>query len=196
MSRYSVSLRTIPALVLFVLAVAAPMAFGQAPGPCPGCPPHHGPGMGPGPAPGPGPGMGPGPMGLGNWWRNPGLKTELGLTDDQVKKIEDAWYASVEAEVDLRAAAEKAHLELARLLHRETLDDEALAKAIDRVTEADAALARNRLQRRVEIAKILTPEQRRKLEELMRQHRGRHGMKGRKGKHHPRRGRRGAPRKN
>ena len=176
---------------LFLLALAAAPALAQAPGmgPGPGGPP---PGPGPAMGPGPGPGMGPGPAGpRGQWWRNPTAREALGLTDEQVKQIEDAWYASVTAETDLRAEAEKAHLELARLLHQETLDDRALGQAIDRVVQADAALARNRLERRVAIARILTPEQRGRLENMMKRRRGPRPPKGGpRGMHHRRHHRR------
>ncbi len=198
MSRNRAVLRAIPAiaLVFLLLAVAAPATLAQAPGP--GAPPPP-PGPCIGPCPGMGPGMGPGPGGpppagpARRWWRNPQVRSALGLTDEQVKQIEETWFSSARDEVDLRAAAEKAHLDLARLLHQERLDTEALEKAIDAVVEADAAISRHRLQGRVAIAKLLTPEQRQKLEQLMRQHRG--PRPGRKGMH-PHRGRRGRARRN
>jgi Spy/CpxP family protein refolding chaperone len=149
------------ALVL-LLALAALPAAAQAP------PPEDDePGAGPG-SPG---GFGPGPGGPGGpdfeWWTSPRLKAQLGLSAEQEKVIQSIMFSSGEKMIDVRAAIDKARLEMVRVLSADAIDDAAAKKAIDRLVEAECQGARLRHVSRVDVAKVLTKDQRAELMQLM-----------------------------
>jgi Spy/CpxP family protein refolding chaperone len=113
-----------------------------------------------------------------SWWSSPDVIERLGLKPDQRKRIEEAVFRSSERLVDLRAEKEKAHLEMGRQLVADTLDDAALEKSINRTAEAQCALEKAQIALRVDIARILTREQRIALRDLVVEHRGGHGPRG------------------
>lgn len=147
------------ALALLLALVALPAAA-QAPP----LPRDDEPGDGPG---GPG-GFGPGPGGPDfEWWNSPRLKAQLGLSAEQEKAIESIMFGAGEKLIDVRAAIDKARLEMARVLSAEAIDDAAAKKAIDRLVDAECAGARLRHVSRIDVAKVLTKEQRVQLTQLM-----------------------------
>ena len=154
------------ALALLLALVALPAAA-QAPP----LPRDDEPGDGPG---GPG-GFGPGPGGPDfEWWNSPRLKAQLGLSAEQEKAIESIMFGAGEKLIDVRAAIDKARLEMARVLSAEAIDDAAAKKAIDRLVDAECTGARLRHVSRVDVAKVLTKDQRAQLMQLMeRRHRDR-----------------------
>lgn len=149
--------RTAAALALLLALLALPALFAPpaaAQVPPPG---DDEPGAGPG---GPG-GFGPGPGGPDfEWWTSPRLKTQLGLSPEQEKAIQSIMFGSGEKMIDLRAAIDKARLEMVRVLSADVIDDAAARKAIDRLVDAECQGARLRHASRVDVAKVLTKEQR------------------------------------
>jgi len=146
-------------LALLLALVALPAAA-QAP------PPDEEPGAGPGGPGGFGPGPGPGGPDF-EWWTSPRLKAQLGLSAEQEKAIESIMYGAGEKMIDVRAAIDKARLEMARVLSADTIDDAGAKKAIDRLVDAECAGARLRHVSRIDVAKVLTKEQRVQLTQLM-----------------------------
>lgn len=111
---------------------------------------------------------------------------QIGATPEQRKKIEDAFYASHQERIDLKAKKAKAGLELKRLLHADTLDEKAVGKATEALVSAESALRRNQIDLMVSLRKVLTADQWATLEQLRRDgrrsgHGGGHGGKGGKG---------------
>ncbi|MDQ7007394.1 MAG: periplasmic heavy metal sensor [Acidobacteriota bacterium] len=102
----------------------------------------------------------------GQWWNHPRIIERLALSDAQVEALDELMFASSERTIDLKAALEKAHLKLGRLLEQETLDTAAIEKAVERVVEIRCALFREELLTRAEVAKVLDLEQRNKLRRL------------------------------
>ncbi|RMG45310.1 MAG: periplasmic heavy metal sensor [Acidobacteria bacterium] len=94
------------------------------------------------------------------WWKNPEAVERLGLTPEQVEQIDRVAYEAADRMIELRAAREKARMALMRLLEKEELDDAAIADAIEKVEKAECELASVQLRARVDIARLLTPEQR------------------------------------
>jgi Spy/CpxP family protein refolding chaperone len=124
---------------------------------------------------GPG-GFGPGGPGGPDfeWWNSPRLKAQLGLSPEQEKAIQSIMFSSGEKMIDVRAAIDKARLEMARVLSADTIEDAAAKKAIDRLVDAECAGARLRHASRIDVAKVLTRDQRVQLMQLMeRRHRER-----------------------
>lgn len=94
------------------------------------------------------------------WWSSPQVKTQLGLSAEQEKAIETILFDAGEAMIDIRAAIEKARLELTRALAAEPIDEAAARKAIDKLVESESAGARLRHTSRFNVAQVLTKEQR------------------------------------
>lgn len=98
------------------------------------------------------------------WWHDPECKARVGLTDAQTAEI-DRIFLSVRDELRAeKAELEKQEAALSRLL-AESSDNEAIVvRTIDRVEAARSALAKTRTLMLYRMHRLLSPEQRRKLE--------------------------------
>ena len=104
----------------------------------------------------------------GRWWTRPRIVERLGLSEAQVRRIEEISYAHQDRAIELRAELDRANLALGRMLEAETIDNEALAAAIDRVVAARCALVRSEIESRAAVAQALDLPQRRMLRQLRR----------------------------
>ncbi|MBP7146505.1 MAG: periplasmic heavy metal sensor [Acidobacteria bacterium] len=100
------------------------------------------------------------------WWTQPRLAERLGLTREQVQAIEKRAFASGDRLIELRAEMEKGRLELVRLLRAEQLEDGQLQAAVNRIVETECAMSRERTMARLDIARLLTRDQRMQLMRL------------------------------
>ena len=117
---------------------------------------------------GPGPmhaGMGMG-MGFGTWWKNSETVAKLQLTDDQVKKIEAAFYNHRLKLVDLRADLEKQELQLHPLLDADQPDEQKVAVQIDQITMARGRLEKENAMMMLGMRRVLTVDQWKKLQTM------------------------------
>jgi Spy/CpxP family protein refolding chaperone len=105
-------------------------------------------------------------MGFGAWWKNSETVAKLQLTDDQVKKIEQAFYNHRLKLVDLRADLEKQELQLRPLLDADHPDEPKVAAQIDQITMARGRLEKERAMMMLGIRRVLTLEQWKKLQTL------------------------------
>jgi len=99
------------------------------------------------------------------WWRNEQSKKELGLTTDQVTKIENIHQSTIgelRQEVD---DLQKCEAKLDRLLETST-DEAVLARQIDRVETARANLNKTRSVMYVRMRLVLNPDQRERLKAM------------------------------
>ena len=99
------------------------------------------------------------------------LKEALGLTDAQVASIENLMSGQRKAAIRQRADQQIARMELEELMRADALDEKAIDAKIRQLTELQAAALRARVEQRVAMRKVLTPEQFQK----WRQMRGRFG---------------------
>lgn len=111
-------------------------------------------------------GAGGGGMHAGKFWKRPQVRRELKLTPDQVAKLEEIFLRNERALIDLRADAEKRQLELGQLLDDPAADERKLEIQVEKTEEARAKLAKARAMMMLEVRKVLTPEQREKLEQM------------------------------
>ncbi len=146
------------ALAALVLAIALPTLAQAAAAPPPGPQAEVG-----------GPG---GPPAMDDWWNSPRIAEKLGLSADQQKKISDMVYQHSGKMIDLRADLQKARMNLHHLLSADTLDDAAIGKAADQLNTAECALNQARVQLRVDIARMLTRDQRVALRDVFRERMG------------------------
>lgn len=102
--------------------------------------------------------------------------SELGLTTDQVQRIEALRAGQRTAMAGKRDAMRSQWKAFGDLLATDPIDRTAAEKTIDVIVKDMADHQRSRLQARVELAEILTPDQRNKLREMERSaHRARRG---------------------
>lgn len=123
---------------------------------CPGCGPRMGRGRG----------FGLDPLGIG---RDPMLRQQLGLTDDQVAKIESAQLEFAKQEIQSRAALRTKRLELAALLRSGNLDRGAIEKKLREVNELELQTRLAWLDHSLAVRNLLTAVQRERLQQLQRE---------------------------
>lgn len=148
--------------LLLIALFVSPMALASEP------PPPPGGGMSEGGGGGGGGGSDPEMEFMANFSE---ISTELGLTEDQQTKIRDLFYNSQKEAIDLRATEQRTELDLRHAMSADTIDEKAVMKALDAHLAADGALKKNRVKLMIDLRKILSTEQWKKLD-AMRSQRG------------------------
>jgi Spy/CpxP family protein refolding chaperone len=149
-----VSLATSLSLAVLLSAGIAAMAQGPEPG------------MGPGSG-GPGFGMHRPPMeealGLrgahGRWWNDPALIEKLKLTDEQRKAMDEILLNHREKLIDMRAAVDKAELEMEPLIGDDQPNEARILAQIDKIAQARAELEKANARFLLAIRGKLSPDQ-------------------------------------
>lgn len=108
-----------------------------------------------------GPGLPP-----GKWWERPKVAQELGLTAEQKEKLEAASLESARAMIDLKAALEKAELDLRVVGDADTLDPRAAREAFAVLQQARMRLESERFELLIKVRQLLTREQWVRLREM------------------------------
>jgi Spy/CpxP family protein refolding chaperone len=111
-------------------------------------------------------------MPSGKWWADRNITQELNLSPDQQSKIESLWMGNRRILIGQRAALERGQLDLAELLARDSIDEDAALKAFDRVAAARHNLERTTFLMRVQIKNLLSSDQQQKLEAIAQSRRG------------------------
>jgi Spy/CpxP family protein refolding chaperone len=96
----------------------------------------------------------------------------LGLSAAQVAKLKQDVFDTHAKQIDLRARADKARLEISKLLAAPKVDQAAVNRRIDEAAAARAELHKTRLGLLLRTRDALTPEQRAKLDEMIKAHGG------------------------
>ena len=123
-------------------------------------------GIGPG-MPGPGFGMHRppletilGPHGAqGRWWNNPAVVEKLKLSDDQRQQMDAILLNHREKLIDMRAAVEKAELQLEPLVGTDQPNESQILAQIDKVAQARAELEKANARFLLALRAKLTPDQ-------------------------------------
>jgi Spy/CpxP family protein refolding chaperone len=97
--------------------------------------------------------------GEGKWWKNPELAQKLGLTDDQISKMEKIFQDHRLQLIDLHAALEKQEVLLEPMINAEHPDEQQTLERIDKVAQARADLEKSNARMLFAIRNVLTPEQ-------------------------------------
>ena len=122
---------------------------------------------GPGEGSGPGFGMHRPPMeralGLrnpqGRWWNDPAMVEKLKLSDDQRKAMDGILLNHREQLVDMRAAVEKAELEMEPLMQDDVPNEARVLAQIDKIAQARAELEKANARFLLAIRAKLSPDQ-------------------------------------
>ncbi len=102
----------------------------------------------------------------GRWWNNPHMIETLKLTDDQRKSMDGILFDHREKLIDLRAALEKAELEMQPLMSASQPDEKAMVTQIDKIVAARAALEKANAMFLLDIRMKLTPDQWKQLQAM------------------------------
>jgi Spy/CpxP family protein refolding chaperone len=155
-------------MVLLVMMLAGTLAVAQerTPGPPPPGPdgrdgmmrmPRHG--------------FGPG-MGMGGWWKNSELATELKLTDQQKQQLEKTFTDYRLQLIDQRAAVEREETKLQPLMDADQIDKAKVSTQLDALIAARSKLEKTSAMMHVAMREILTPEQWKQLQSMHMRRRG------------------------
>ncbi len=107
----------------------------------------------------PGGGQRGGPQHGFTFWRSEKVIEELSLTPDQIQQLEEIEYSNRMESMDPEARLKKARLELDHLLSQKTLSSEKIASLTEEITSVSAERVKIGLKKKIEIRKVLTPEQ-------------------------------------
>ncbi|HEX4488569.1 MAG TPA: periplasmic heavy metal sensor [Terriglobales bacterium] len=148
-------------LVLSCIVWTASNSFAQQPGPRgPDGPPHgpDGPGMREGGGRGPGgPHLQLGPP--GRWWNDADIAKRVGLSPEQVKKMDDIFTANRLKLIDRFAAVQKEETIMEPLVSAEPPDENKLLAQIDKVAQARAELEKANARMLLELRGQLSHDQ-------------------------------------
>ena len=111
---------------------------------------------------------------LANLVKNPSFRERIGITPEQVQKIETQTFDFRKALIDNRATLEVKNLELRQLLSAETPDRSAIDQKLQEISVARLAQSKAMIDFRLDMRTALTPEQRQKLRQMRQgfRHRG------------------------
>jgi len=99
----------------------------------------------------------------GRWWGNPDLVQKLGITNDQVKRMDDILQQHRLRLVDLHANLDKQELLLDPLVNADQPDEARILAQIDKVAQARADLEKANARMLLDIRRVLTADQWQKL---------------------------------
>ena len=106
------------------------------------------------------------PRGPGKWWNTDKFKQELKLTAEQSSRIEQIFQASFGPMRATKQELDREEAGLSRLMENPDADEGDVSRSVDRVEAARCVLSKNRTMMLFRIHRILTAEQRAKLDEL------------------------------
>jgi len=122
-----------------------------------------------------------GPMGPRDWWNDPEVREVIGLSQDQVDKIDALAVKLQKQEIENRAQMQLTEIDIEQAFKAQSLDEAKIKSLIEKMANLKAAEVKAHAQFRLDVAKILTNEQREKLKVFLRQkmeQRGRFGAPG------------------
>jgi len=102
----------------------------------------------------------------GKWWKDSGLMKRIGVSDDQVTKIEKIFQDHRLQLIDLHADLEKQEAILEPLVEADQPVESQVAAQIDKVAQARAKLEKSDALMLLAIRRVLTVDQWKKLREI------------------------------
>ena len=104
--------------------------------------------------------------GPGKWWKDSALMQNIGVSDEQVQKIEKIFQDHRLELIDLHAALEKQEAILEPLIEADQPDETQVIAQIGKVAQARATLEKSNAQMLLAIRRVLTVNQWKKLRDL------------------------------
>ena len=103
----------------------------------------------------------------GTWWRNPEVVGGIGLSSDQVKKIDGIFLESRIQLIHMHASIEEEQLRLEPLLDANPVNEQAALAQISKIADTRADLEKANAKMLLAIRNVLTPDQWTKLQQPM-----------------------------
>ena len=100
------------------------------------------------------------------WWKDSALMQKIGVSDEQVQKIEKIFQDHRLQLIDLHAALEKQEAILEPLVEADQPDETQVIAQIDKVAQARASLEKSNAQMLLAIRRVLTVDQWKKLRDV------------------------------
>jgi len=97
------------------------------------------------------------------------FSSELGLSAEQTQRVEEIRLKSERKAIKLKADLKLAQLDLRSLLQKDYPDKGAVYKKVEEIGALRTRLEKNRIDTRLEVHNLLSPEQRKKLREAARE---------------------------
>jgi Spy/CpxP family protein refolding chaperone len=95
----------------------------------------------------------------GDFWKSPEAVKRIGLSPDQVKKLDDLSLAGKLQMIHLHAAVEEQEVMLHATMSDATLDEHKAEAEIDKAADAHAALEKADAKLKLSLRSVLTPDQ-------------------------------------
>ena len=112
---------------------------------------------------------------------------ELGLTDEQIESMREVRYDFEKAQIGLRAELKTSRLELRHLMMQEKPSQGEISKLVDRIADTQKELLEQRVEKKLAMKEILTPDQFKKFIKMRGEHgKRRMGVRRDDRPHHPR----------
>ncbi len=105
----------------------------------------------------------------GRWWRDPGVIQRLGLSGQEIERLEQAYLESKRRLIQNKGDLEAERFELEALFGKNNFNENAAIQQHDKLEQKRTALAQSRFQFVLEARKILGPERFQKLADLYQQ---------------------------
>ena len=102
------------------------------------------------------------------WWKDPKIASELDLSKDQVKRIEQIFASYKKRIARYRKQLNKSEVELKKELQNPNAKKEDVLKLIDGIENTKAAYTRSKVEMFLRVKDVLTPEQVGKLHKIKR----------------------------
>lgn len=116
-------------------------------------------------------------------WRNPKIIQELGLTNEQVKGLREADFAHREKRLQLKYKVDGLRLEMKKLFSTDPVNEAEVLQLAQKISDQKGKLFVRKIESRLEVRKLLTGDQLKKLKRFDFHHHARHGKKYGKAKH-------------
>ncbi len=105
-------------------------------------------------------------FGSPEWWKNPEIVQEIGISDTQVQKLDQLALDQRLKMIDLRAAAEREEVRLRSLMEAANPDENQIMGQIDKVSTQRTQVEKAEVQYRLATRRVLTPEQWKKFQSM------------------------------
>lgn len=109
-------------------------------------------------------------------WRNPQMAENLGLTTEQVNKIKEADFSVREKQQALKAQLGQLRLQMDRAFSADAVDDKAVMALAKEKADIKGKMLVQRVEARLIMNKLLTPEQNQKLLQAKMSRKGQRGQ--------------------
>ena len=94
----------------------------------------------------------------------------LGLTDAQISKIKNLKFEFAKERIMLKAQHEIAHMELDQMVHSGEVNESKMRAIADQIAEIKSKKIHEMVDAKIDLLKLLTPEQRKKISQLHSKH--------------------------